>query len=206
MNTISSLEYRYIERTDELEYIGRLLFYTDPYIYPAFFGSIENAEKIIPEAIRRELYCFSKENIYCAFYGKKPLAMICKNPYGEYKWNFQEWEELFQKNNLKLPDTFANVAKNYFQQMNAESFQSNIYVLAVCVLPEYRYQGIGKGLLLRFLEKHPKDIIVLDTLEDNAAGLALYYRAGFEKMEYYRGYNICEPYPCCVRMRKVGKL
>ena len=52
MNIIKLLEYRYIELTDDLGEIGKLLFHTDPFIYPDFFGNIDNAAKVIKEAIR----------------------------------------------------------------------------------------------------------------------------------------------------------
>lgn len=202
MSTENLMEYRYIELTDNLEEIGKLLFYTDPYIYPDFFGNLDNATKVVSEAIRRGNYCFSKQNIFCAFYNNMPLAMICKNPGGKFKWNYQEWKNLFLELEIKIPDTFDIVAKRYFQPMNLEKLDGSIYILAVSVLPNWRHKRIGTELLNRFLMLHSGEKMILDTLEKNDAGIALYSRAGFFEIEHYMGYSALETRPSCIRMIK----
>ena len=200
MNITDLLDCRYLKLTDDIDAIGELLYLTDPFIYPTFFGSRDNAVKIMREAICRGSYCFSKQNIFCAFWGNKPVAMICKNPDGRYKWDYQEWRDLFFKAEALISDSFDNVAEKYFLPMNNESFESQDYLLAVCVLPEYRSQQVGTYLLDQFLKIHSERDIVLDTLEDNTAGMCLYKKFGFAEYEYYLGYSESEPYPHCVRM------
>lgn len=202
MNTIDLLNFRYLELTDDLDEIGKLLFYTDPFIYPAFFGSIDNATKVMREAISRGKYCFSHENIYCAFYDEKPVAIICKNPNGAYKWNYKEWQELFYLAKIEIPNTFDDVAKHYFELMNEEQLKGYIYILAVCVSKEMRQKHVGTELLKRFIKLHPHDKVLLDTLEENNAGILLYKNAGFKVLNHYCGYSLVEPHPRCVRMTK----
>lgn len=202
MNTVDLLEYRYLETTDDLETIGKLLFYTDPFIYPAFFGSADNAARVMKEAINRESYCFSPDNVFCAFYNDKPVAIICKNPDGAYKWEYKEWQELFDLAKIDIPNTFDDVAKYYFEPMNQERLKGYVYILAVCVSTEMRQKRVGTELLKRFLELHPCNKVLLDTLEENTAGIALYKKAGFTEQEHYWGYSLVKPHPCCVRMIK----
>ena len=132
MNTADSLEYRYIELTDDLEEAGRLLFYTDAFIYPSLFGSADNAAKVMAKAIRQGSYCFAKETIFGAFCENKPAAILCKNPGGECKWNEQEWKQLFREAGIELPHTFDHAAKHYFQPMNAEKLEEYIEKIQIC--------------------------------------------------------------------------
>lgn len=49
MNIINMLEFRYLTENDDCSEVGRLLYQTDPYIYPAFFGCEKNAVIIMKE-------------------------------------------------------------------------------------------------------------------------------------------------------------
>ena len=153
--------------------------------------------------IRRETYCFARQNIFCAFCDNKPVAMICKNPGGKFKWIYNEWQKLFFDLEIEIPKTFNNVAKYYFQPMNKEKLDNSVYILAVSVTPSLRHKQIGTEILNRFLLLHSGENIILDTLENNIPGISLYNKAGFFEKEHYLGYSSCAPHPCCIRMIKI---
>ena len=195
------MEYRFINETDNLEGIGELLFITDPYIYPNYFGNVENAEIVINEAIRRSLYCFKYENIFCAFNDNKPVAFLVTNKNGQNKWIKEDWDLLL--NELDIEKTYYSkvVEDNYFLAMNEEELRNSTYILAVSVLEEYRGRGIASTILEEYM-KSCDDTLVLDCLEDNTIAIHLYKKFGFKVIEHYIGFNVSEPYPKCVRMMK----
>lgn len=200
MSTINILQHRYLDVADDLEEIGSLLYYTDPYIYPAFFGDEKTARIVVAEAIRRGMFCFRPENIFCSFAGTEPVAMVCKLSSENTRWNHQAWKNLFVNLGLKVPCDFDDVSLRYFTQISKETFADAIYVLAVCVHPRLRGQGIGTESFRNFLLMHSKETIILDTLKGNQAALSLYQAAGFVEQESYLGYSLFSPHPECVRM------
>lgn len=202
MRTRKCLEYRNIRLSDDVKKVGELLYQTDPYIYPEFFGCVENAELIMKEAIEQELYCFHLENIFGAFDGDKLLGMVCMNPEGKYKWEEEEWCSLFRECGMLRQEVFHQVSHEYFKEMDNENFEDKIYILAICVLDGERGQGIGTEMLKRFLEQHPTGKMVLDTLADNEGAVALYEKCGFKTVDVYYGFSTTEEKPRCLRMER----
>ena len=205
MHTKKCFEYRNIRLTDNLKIIGKLLYQTDPFIYPEFFGREESAEEIMEEVVKRNLYCFGPEHIFCAFDGKKPIAMVCTNPGGTCKWNYDEWKTMFDERSILNQKMFDHVADGYFEPLNEENLDGQLYVLAVCVLKEERGRGIGTELMQRFVAQHEKERIVLDTLANNAPAVSLYESCGFEPVEYYFGFSTTQSRPRCIRMERKAR-
>lgn len=61
----------------------------------------------------------------------------------------------------------------------------------ICVLPEYRGQGVGKALftaLLDALKEHGIKEVFLEVESDNESAVALYEKAGFVKYNQRRDY------------------
>lgn len=196
------LEFRNITLKDDLKNIGRLLYYTDPYIYPAFFGNIEYAECIIEAAIKKSIYCFNTQDIFCTFIDDMPVGMICVNPEGKRKWINEDWIRLLVDMRFKKTDCFQCVSEKYFEPMNNEKFENQIYILALSVLPSMRGNTIGKQMLQKFLEKYSEKQVVLDTLENNLSAIALYKKHGFKEIKKYIGFCTEGLGPNCLRMIK----
>ena len=206
MLTKRCIEYRNVRLTDNLKTIGRLLYQTDSFIYPEFFGGATNAEEIMEEAVKNNLYCFGTENVFGAFENEKLLGMICMNPNGACKWNYDTWKKMFTDRNMLNQRIFDYVADGYFEPLNEEKLEGKIYVLAVCVLEEERGYGIGTEMMQRFIELHKNEHIVLDTLADNLPAVLLYEKCGFKPMEYYFGFSTIQERPRCIRMERKSRI
>lgn len=198
-------EFRYLELTDDLSEVGRLIYHADPYIYPAFFGNEENASVLLKEAIKKGLYCFQKENIFGVFIEHRPIAVLCKKQIGKYKWNYNQWKNLFSEFKVVIPDSFEHVAKNHFMPMNQDQLQEEIYIFSVCVSSEFRNKGIGHKMMEHFFSLFEEEKFMLDVLESNLAAISLYKDFDFRITGNYIGYNIIDPRPRCVHMYKSSK-
>lgn len=200
MEIKDTLEYRYLKLSDDLLEVGKLIYNADPYIYPALFGNEETASIILAEAIKRKLYCFCTENIFCTFDKSKPVAVLCKKQIGKYKWDYTEWKNLFIEKKVDVSESFEHVAKNHFMPMNETKIEDKICIFAVCVSSKLRKNGIGRKMIQNFLELHGSEQIVLDVLKNNEAAISLYKSVGFVQEGYYTGYNVKEPRPECIHM------
>ena len=205
MGMANILQHRYLDIADDLEEIGSLVYHTDPYIYPAFFGDETTARYVISEAIRRGMFCYKPENIFCAFDGTKPVAMICTISASSCQWNHQMWKELFVISGMEIPSGFEDVSLRYFLPISEEDFADAVYVLALCVSPDLRGKGIGTECLRNFCALHSGEIIILDTLCENQMAISLYRSGGFVEQKRYLGYSLNDPHPECVRRVKKGQ-
>jgi len=87
-------------------------------------------------------------------------------------------------NSATLIKTVNGVPAGYAAGIRLDH-ESELYRIAV--LPDYRGQGLGKELLLRFLEKC-KTAVFLEVRSKNTAAIRLYESVGFIETGRRRGY------------------
>lgn len=64
-------------------------------------------------------------------------------------------------------------------------------ILSICVLPEFRRQGLAKSLLLfliNYAEQHDIESIFLEVSVENTSAIKLYESVGFHKIGIRKGY------------------
>ena len=197
---------RAAEESDNLEEIGRCLYLTDPFIYPAAFGEEKNkAAKAIAFLIKNEAGIFTLPNITVAVNSEDGsiVGAALTNKSGK-EYSTAKAANLCEQF-LTSPGDFTNVFNNYFNK-HAFSGKNAIEIVACSVLPTHRSHGIGKKLLTSVIADNQNKDIILEVLEDNNSAIRLYHSLGFQFSSSARqGFSINpKDKPLC-RMMKISR-
>lgn len=203
------IKFKKLEKKDlnrnNLETVCKLIFQTDPYIYPALFNSEANAisvlEKIIPMNVDE---MFSMKNIYVAVEEEKIIALILWKK-GSMNWNKRLFEENAKKVGVKLPDTFELVCEKYFDSYCDELLEGVVSLINVCVLKEFRGKKIAKKMMEAFFVDNNEDTYELFCLEDNISALSLYSSCGFNITSRQKAFTVNNADVYSVRMVRENK-
>lgn len=183
------IDFRKATIDDNLEEISELLYLTDEYIYPYWFGNLENCKKELPELIIQEKFFFNVNNLYIGIdqSNGKIVGLVCivdKNVDLSY-----DYSELI-KHNDRYEFTINNYIKGLIDEVKEADFA---YISNVCVSPLYRGKHIGSMMIKNIIEIYKKSVfdeIVLDVLADNPGAIKLYQNMGFEQFtETFKGFN-----------------
>lgn len=167
----------------QLSEAGRVLYLTDPEIYPTAFGSEDDVAAVFPYLSEEKDGLFAPENILAALEDDRVCGVLvaCNGA----KWEKGALDRAFSEAGLQAPDGAADAEEKYFAY-EAEH-ETGDYVLCLCVSPEFRNKGIARKLLKSYLAD--KERVTLECLADNAAALALYRSEGFKDVKEYYGYS-----------------
>lgn len=182
-----NIEFRKAMASDDLEKIAELLYYTDDYIYPYWFGSVENCRKELTPLLTQDKFFFNINNIYVAVRDNNILGIVCitdKNTDLDY-----DYEEL-RKVNERYAFTIDNYIKGLIEEVKNANFA---YISNVCVDPDSRGLHIGTFLIDSLIKEYKAKMfneIVLDVLADNPGAIHLYEKMGFTKSsDIFPGFN-----------------
>lgn len=191
---------RYAVESDSFPDIARCLYLTDPYIYPAAFGTDpEQAARAIASLMRIPGSLFDYRRMIVGLIDGHIKAVILYSEPG-ICWNQQQCEEAVR---MHLPDisAFRYVSQAYFSQEAAVEQEHFIELVACCVAPEARRQGLASRMLQFLINEKKGHMIGLDVLADNVSAIALYEKWGFSITGRMKGFSI-DPnnLPECFRM------
>ena len=182
-----NMEFRKAKDTDNLEKISELLYYTDDYIYPYWFGNVDNCRKELSSLLLQDKFFFNINNLYVAVMDNEVLGVICivdKNT--DLSYDYSELEKV----NERYEFTINNYIKGLIEEVKDASFA---YISNVCVDPNHRDLHIGTFLLDNLIKEYRNKMykeIVLDVLKDNPRAIHLYEKMGFEQEgDIYQGFN-----------------
>lgn len=167
----------------ELAETGRLLYLTDPEIYPTAFASAENMGKVFPFLAAKENSLFSLKNVLVAKCGKE-IAGVLVGCNGD-GWENGDLADAFFQAELPLPGGAKDAEENYF--VYEATHEKGDYLLCLVTSPSHRGKGIATSLLARYLKG--KNEVSLECLADNPAAIRLYEKAGFLIVSRYEGYS-----------------
>lgn len=186
---------------NSLKAIAGLIYDTDPYIYPAMFGTRDHALKLIPELIRRNDAMFQLDNLYIAEYNGNVIGMVLWNR-GKLEWS----KELFLEtaNDLHVPvSRYLDMVTERYVNSYAEVEEKDlISIINFCISEEVRGIGAGSRLMKSFLEAHGGEPLELCVLEENPAAVRLYQKYGFEETCRYPGFSVDARDLVCIGMKK----
>ena len=185
--------------------VGKILFDTDPYIYPAAFGTREYAGEIFPELFKLKKSAFYADNIIVASEKNNILGCIViianNNPdnsnYGEIKVK------------PEIKESFMDVSNRYISKLPSylDNCSEAVYIPCLCVKEEARGKGVGTQLLKYIKQQYPDKVIILHVLEDNTKAIKLYLSLGFEIIEkHLDGYSYNSLPPKCCEMHRKASL
>jgi len=170
---------------DNLKDVAKLIYDSDDYIYLDTFGNPKNAQKFLPTIIKKENGLFGHKNINVAIdERKKKIVGVVVSTDEAFSIDIDD----VVKN--KLPKTFQNVYKHYFEEIsnNYGGLVGAAYIACICVNKRYQRRGIGKMLLTQIINDYGEKDIYLDVLKNNEVAIGLYEKFGFTKKSEQDGY------------------
>ena len=189
MNSDFSLEFRKATINDSLEEIAELLYLTDLYIYPYWFGNLHSCKKEMSKLLLEDKFFFNINNIYVMVDNQNDriVGIVCvvdKNVDLSYDYSKLE----------KINDRYEYTINNYVKGLIDEVKKSNfVYISNVCVHFDYRGKHIGSLMMKEIKEIYMKkyfEEIVLDVLADNSSAIKLYQNMGFKQTsDIFEGFN-----------------
>ena len=187
-------------QTDDLKGIAVCIYLTDPFIYPAAFGSdLNQATQAIVELISAGNNLLSCGNLLVALDREKICGILLFNKNGS-SWNIDQCTAAVCEYIPNIQN-FIYVSNVYFAEEAKVPTDVDLEVIACCVHPEYRNRGIGKQLINHLIELFPNDSMALDVLANNQSAIRVYQKYGFNTMGVYKGFSMEEASrPDCYRM------
>lgn len=161
------------------EDIAAIMFGADPYIFPAAFSRLTIAKTVLPEFFADVNGPFGSNNMYIAESDGRLAGVLCF--FDKDTKCGMDYRDLKGKYAI-LPNSYIYTCENYFEKIlnNIYSEPDNsLYLHSFCVASNFRDRGIGKQLLVRFIEDYSSKDMYLHVLENNEAAIKLYKDVGF---------------------------
>lgn len=175
----SFLEISHMRSSDNKTDVARVLYQTDPYIYPEAFGpEPDKAAKAFGSLIGQEGTLLDDKNIVVARYNGQ-IAGICLLSDGTCKWNTKEMIRRIG-NLLPSVESFAYASEHYFSKLNQRT--DTIEIVACCVDNGFRRKHIASAMLTEILQEYQNSRIELSVLSENEDAIRLYEKLGFVKV------------------------
>ncbi|MCR5048172.1 MAG: GNAT family N-acetyltransferase [Saccharofermentans sp.] len=189
--------------------IAKLIYDTDPFIYPAMFGEGDEgrrtAVKVLSLLLRKgtdPMFCL--DNIFIKMKRNKIVGLILWNK-GELSWDYGVLMSAAQEAGVVLDKKRLDIVKeNYFSDNYDSSVCERISLINVCVDNKQRGEGVGNSLLKEFITRHDGDMELV-VLSDNSEAVKLYQKYGFVISNEKNGFSLTDNKPGCYEMiRKVN--
>ena len=150
INVDKKIIIRKANKNDDLERISELIYNVDPYIYPYWFGNLENCKKILPKLILEDNFIFNIETIYIAINSDNNEIVGLSSIVDKYSVSEYDYEKLSSnKDNIKY------TIENYIKPMIENIKTKNIATITnMCVKKEYRNMHIGYRLLNTVIKEY----------------------------------------------------
>ena len=179
---MNNIVYRKAQKSDSIREIAKLLYLTDPYIYPAASPSFEGIWcEVIKGCLEDEQDFYYQNNLYVAECEGRIVGVIAAVQNGK-AYRFAEF--------APKSAVAQEVWEGYYTPLAEECLLlSGQTVVNFCTDPAYRAKGIGKGLFAYYLSLFQGETIYLDVLADNNAAIGLYQSFGFQIVKGYKGFG-----------------
>lgn len=185
----NNLIIRKVKKEDNLEKISELLYKTDEYIYPYWFGNLDNCIKELTPLLTEEKFFFNINNLYIAIEQNTNTivgvtCIVDKSVDLDYDYT------KLKKVNERYSFTIDNYITKLIEEVKESSFA---YISNVCVDENYRGRHIGNYMINNIINIYKEKLfkeIVLDVIAANPGAIKLYENLGFEQFtEIFKGFN-----------------
>lgn len=173
---------RGLEESDDLDQVAKLIYLTDPYVYPNWFDSMEDGIKVLRQMISLPTL-YNKENITVAVLPNGFVAGIIVSKQAPFCEELCHIQKAFALANVKLDDRTDFVFDAYYSKMGPS--EDGYYIANVAVDENYRKRGIATAMLDRVM--HGKTHCTLECVIANAGSWKLYQKLGFKIAFEYPG-------------------
>ena len=191
---IDELTIRPMLDVDDKMQIAKLIYFSDRYIYPYWFDSIEDGQKVIAQMMSLPTL-YNQQNITVAVTNDGFIAGAMVSKRTPIIENEKDIEKAFVQAGIKSDERTHKIFCDYYAKMFDE--RDYYYVANVAVDPLFRGRGIASKLITQTIsdkgESHLECVIA------NSGAWKLYERLGFEIIEEYPG--VCDV-PCYAMVKK----
>lgn len=182
-----NMEFRKATLNDDLAKISELLYYTDDYIYPYWFETVDNCREKLPALLIQDKFFFYVDHLYLALLGSDVIGLInIVDKKTDLSYDYNE----LKKVNERYEFTIDNYIMGLIDEVKDAEFA---YISNICVDPNYRDLHVGTFLLDNLIKEYKTkryDEIVLDVLAENPRAIHLYEKMGFAKSsDIFPGFN-----------------
>lgn len=176
---MNDLYFKKASINDDLEKIAELIFYTDDYIYPYWFETVEKCKSELPRLMKEDKFYFNLDNIYIAVNSDNVvLGLICiVDKSTDLSYDYEPLKNI----NERYRFTIEHYIFGLIEEVKEADFA---YISNICVDPKFRDLHVGTFLINHLLELYKKkkfEEIVLDVLAENPRAIHLYEKMGFRK-------------------------
>ena len=186
---LEDLAFRRAKKTDDFRTIAKLIYQTDPYIYPFWFDQdLAACEKCLSEYIEKDGFIFNYNNIYVAHDKTKDKIMgmiVALDKNINFEFDYTE----LKATNSRYDKTISEYIEGVIKEVKSSD---SMYIMNCTVMDGYRGRRIGTRLLGYFIsqmEKEGFESYALDCLLHNLRAKNLYHSMGFKEMREITGFN-----------------
>lgn len=187
-----NISFRRATKEDNIKDMARLIYYTDPYIYPFWFSNnLAKAEEVLGKLILEEGSFFYVDNLYVAHDETKDRIIGLIVAVDESVNLDYDYSEL-KKVNHNFDFTITNYIEGLIKEIKEINDKEYLYLSNVCVEEGYRGKKIGAHLFGYFVSQMEKvgfNKFALDCLLHNLRAKNLYHSFGFKEMKEIVGFD-----------------
>lgn len=187
-NVSSNFYIRSMNDGDDIAQIAKLIYLTDPYVYPTWFDNFEQGVNVISKMINLPTL-YNKSNITVAVDNQDRIAGIIVSRQTPFVESISSIQEAFALAGEQFDERSQYIFTEYYQKMGSKS--DGYYLANVSVDPNFRRQGVAAALLSHILKG--REFCTLECIVANYATVRLYQRMGFKIAYEYPG--VCS-IPC----------
>ena len=177
-NSSTEVTVRALKATDDLKQVAKLIYETDPYIYPNWFDDKSDGIKVISEMLLLPTL-YNIENVTVAVDRNgfiAGMAVAKETPFVEEK---ESIALAFQRAGVKMDERTEQVYKDYYAKMGDAN--DGYYLANLAVDENHRKKGVASALLKEITKN--KEKCTLECVVANSGSWRLYLRHGF-RVEY----------------------
>ena len=173
---------RKLKKSDNLKQAAKLIYLTDPYIYPYWFeDDIEKGIQTLTQMLQ-EPTIFSYKNCIAAIVNKQVVGLIV-----------YVTKNSIQNKNLEKYKQQSFSARytieQYIEHLYSYNETKDVSIAVVCVLPEFRRHKIASGMMEYLIQMFgEKTTYTLERLKDNVPAGRLYEKYGFTILKETTGF------------------
>lgn len=188
------MDHEYVSRpardSDNFTSIARLIYATDPYIYPFWFGSEDRAIMPLHQLIHIPGTIFSLENVFVIeeIWRREILGVIVAiSARSELDYDYSKLKATNDQYRFAI-ERYIEPSVRHAQKLKRDT----VMLIDCCIAPDSRNRGLGKTMLgdfMNLMKRRGFQRFELDCLADNQPALALYHGLGFQDIKPGIGFD-----------------
>ena len=181
-NESNEVVIRKLQDGDDLNQVAKLIYLTDPYVYPGWFDSIEDGVKVIREMIDLPTL-YNRENITIAVQPNGFIAGIIVSKQTPFVEEYENIRKAFDLSGVSMDKRTKETFDAYYAKMGKA--EDGYYIANVAVDEQCRKRGIAVALMNHILKR--QTVCSLECVVANVGSWRLYQRLGFQIAYEYPG-------------------